>query len=132
MLINRAAEIYAPFAAAEVTRLKEYRDTVESLLAKEAVTSAWSWKITAGEGQWLDYVGEDALHDLPGSSGCSTRSRADELRLSACAPSSARDRARVASAGASPQRAEDSEQDEKAGAQVAADSDDGRQGIDLR
>jgi hypothetical protein len=66
VLINRAAEIYAPFAAAEVTRLTEYRDTVDSLLAKEAVTGAWSWKITADEGSWLDYVGEDALHDFAG------------------------------------------------------------------
>lgn len=71
VLINHAPEIYSPFASAEVGRLREYVETVDSLVGMKAITETWSWKIEIvpdgnGASEQMDYVGEEALHDAAG------------------------------------------------------------------
>lgn len=71
VLINCAPEIYSPFADDEVARLREYVETVDSLLGMKAITETWSWKIEivpddSGATEQMDYVGEEALHDVAG------------------------------------------------------------------
>jgi hypothetical protein len=70
VLINRAAEVYAAFDAAEAKVLREYVTVAHSLLAMEFLKHTWKWSVELKDGETstyeekLDYVGEEALHDM--------------------------------------------------------------------
>jgi hypothetical protein len=73
VLIDRAAEVYAPFDAREAKRLREYVTEAGKLVERDSLTQACKWRVkkvdevTSTYREELDYAGEEALGDMAGS-----------------------------------------------------------------